>query len=214
MISVSKSFHILNGLPLVEFTKGRYFIKINLLRTRMLNLEGGVHRRSGVQDHSDVYWRRESDPNFIRLLEAYQENPELRNPASITLYEFACDFTRTWRLYHMNKIPHITPNFFRPPKKTATPERYLLFLRTRLLEHKPGTTHEEIFNMEVELLESEMMSLMQTDACPNLVEEEFSETQTETPEPEEEPELPVQPEHNVSTPQYEDDVNSQGSDCV
>ena len=130
----------------------------------------------------------------------------------------------------MNKIPHITPNFFRPPKKSATPERYLLFLRTRLLEHKPGTTHEEIFNMEVELLESEMMSLMQTDACPNLVKEEFSETQTETPEPEEEPELPVQPDVHISAPQYEDwaeillppprnsedegvdEVNSQGSD--
>ena len=212
-ISKQECFHILHGNPLVEFTANRYFININLLKTRVLNMEGEEYSRSGVEDHSDIYWRREDDPNFIRLKNAYENDPTLLNPDDITLYEFACHYTKTWRLHNQNKIPHITPNFFTIPKKSVNLERYSLFLKSRLLEHKAGSTHNQIFGMSVDMLEEEMQSLLQSDACPNLVKEEFNESQSITTSNEDnDPELLVQPSNENRNRQFENWTEFQDDD--
>ena len=211
-ITKQECFHILHGLPLVEFTEGMTFINVNLLRNRRISLEGRGTTVSGVKDHSDFYWRRATDANYIRLLEYYQnhheENSNLQNPEDISLYQFARNFTMTWRLHHQYKIPHFIPNFFRIPKKIGrSTERYKLFLRARLLEHMPGTTYEGIFSMEMEELEAEMRTFLESPLCPNIVKEDFelSQSNVETDFEAEQPDLLHQPEGaDDSTPQYED----------
>ena len=207
-ISKQECFHILHGLPIVEFTEGRQFISVNILRTRRLNLEGRDTCRSGVKDHSDHYWNRNNDPNYLRLLQYYQDHSEdsqLNNPENISLYQFAANYTMTWRLNKQNKVPHFTPNFFRTPKKLQNEERYILFLRTRLLEHKPGTTHDEIFSLTVEQLEDTMKAFVETNLCPHLIKEDFEESQTQNDETVNEPEElhpPLEPD--TSAPEFED----------
>ena len=233
-ITKQECFHILHGLPLVEFTDKLLFITVNVLRNRRLNLEGRPNTKSGIDDHSDFYWQRETDENYLRLLNYYQQNHEhqddLINPHEISLYQFSKHYTKTWRRHNIDKVPHFIPNFFRIPRKSSV-ERYMLFLRTRLLEHKPGTTHTDIFSKDLPSLEEEMKGFVESDLCPALVKEDFKESQKSGDSPDDddaddEPELNPSI-HNDGNPVFEEwsdfvhpqpppeeviDENNQGSD--
>ena len=216
-ITRQECFHILNGLPLVEFTENTHFITVNILRNRRLNLQGRETLKSGVDDHSDYYWRRENDPNYLRLLDFYQNNPDqhqnLIDPQKISLYQFAKHYTKTWRRHNSNKIPHIIPNFFRIPHKNNV-ERYKLFLQTRLLEHKPGTTHDEIFSKNLDDLEANYREFLNSPQCPNILKEDFAESQKTTEQHDDDHDESDEPELNPRPSEEENHVFEEWSDFV
>ena len=57
-----------------------------------------------------------------------------------------------------------------------------MFLRSLLLSHKPGTTMNEIHEMDFDQLEEECASFCNSPLCPKLTREEFEESQLELDE--------------------------------
>ena len=172
---------MLNGLPFVQFR--RSFVTANVTGARRVqdDLSEGEETRSvkTQQNLADVYWQRNSDPNFERACKEFAEsaNPSGKHPSQVSLYEFMSKYERNWVRRKENYVPHITPNFNRIPNKADKVERRLMFLRTLLLVHRAGTTFDQVEAMSPEELEASCEDFADSQSCPKLVREEFVKSQ-------------------------------------
>ena len=176
-LSLQECLHILNDFPIVEFS--RKFVSANVGKTRRVKTSGMDDKPAAETNLADVYWRRKNDLHYIQRCKDYISGKITINPETVSLYEFLSDYTKNWKFHGDGKVPHITPNFNKIPKKSqGNNDRYFMFLRTILLVHKAGTTYDEINTLGDEQLEMCAKIFVHSDKCPPLILEEYEESQT------------------------------------
>ena len=111
----TEAFRIVSGLPFVSYS--REFRNVNLLGVRRVvtdTTQGQALDRRATQDNfADVYWLRESRPEFLDLVQKYVEGSLVLpwHPREISLYNFVVYFDKKWRLSGKTYVPHISPTF-------------------------------------------------------------------------------------------------------
>ena len=177
-LSKQECHHILNGIEFVETSMS--FVNVSVSGTakvRTPELEGD-NQPAREDNWASLYWKRDTDPNFIAALEQFAQNRIQWNPQEVSLYNFVAKHNKKWLPQAEHKVPHITPNFNVIPKKSADKEsRYGMFLRTALLTHCPGTQFQNVIDSSTSVLEQQMTDFIQTNCCPALVKEEYEESQ-------------------------------------
>ncbi len=139
-LSKQECHHMLNGLDFVEFS--RKFVAVNVIGTQKVrSASSDADQEQAVGDNwASLYWSRDSDPNYQQALQRYRKGRDDRNVSEVSLYHYAAQYTKTWRLSGETKVPHITPNFKSIPKKSGkNKDRYIMFLQSILLVFKAGT---------------------------------------------------------------------------
>lgn len=103
--------HLINRHPYVTYSRSH--VSVNLSETRQLRLESwqGGDQRASRENHSDVYIRREQDPNYLGLVEKYEAGllrlP--KNPREVSLYEFSAEYSLKWQYLGQLRAPLTTP---------------------------------------------------------------------------------------------------------
>ena len=181
-ISKQECMHILNQLPFVEFS--HEFVHVNVMGTRRINFSSDnttLSHPAQEDNYASIYWKRNEDPFFQEAVQKYNSKEPhviMENPIDINLYNFCRFYTKKWKLSQKEKVPHITPNFYRIPKKNGpNSAQYMLFLKSILLIFKSGTKFNEIDILSREELEDEVDHFVRTESCPELILEEFLESQ-------------------------------------
>ena len=182
-LSKQQCMHILNGLPFVSFP--RKIVYVNVMGTRrvqenLLEKDGDARRQIKVAKNiADQYWGRDSDPRYLEACRKWEEGRlQLeQHPNQVSLYEFASYFRLDWKKSKDLKIPHITPNFNKIPKRLGKQERYQMFLTSLLLVHMPGAKLIDVESLCIAELEGECRRFCYSPKCPKLVREEFEESQ-------------------------------------
>jgi hypothetical protein len=180
-LSKQECHHILNGLDFVLFS--REFVNVNVSGTRKVRIpQAGEDNSKATEDNwAFNYWNRETNTGYLEALEHYASGMIKWNPQSISLYQFASKYSKTWKPTGQEKVPHMTPNFNVIPKKGGSNQgRYTLFLKSILLSHSSGTKFEEINALNIPQLEQFVKDFTLTQECPLLVKEEFEESQKAT----------------------------------
>ncbi|MBM3938769.1 MAG: hypothetical protein FJ333_08995, partial [Sphingomonadales bacterium] len=176
-LSKQECHHILNGFEFVEFSQK--FVSVNVAGTARVRAPGdAADDEVATEDNwAKLYWKRETDQNFIAAVALHAEGRITWNPRATSLYTFVSQCNKKWQMQGEHKVPHITPNFNVIPKRSPDGKsRYAMFLRTTLLTHKAGMTIEEVCDAPVHQLEDMMHALVETEGCPHLVREEFYES--------------------------------------
>ena len=166
-LSRQESYLIMSGNHFMEYS--REFVCLNVCQTRKINVNANLGEEIIQNNMADKYWNRENNPQFKKLVQNFEDNPSENplNPRSISLYDYARNYTPGWKWHGKEKVPHITPNFNKIPKKTdLNTDRYFMFLRTILLTFKPGTTYTEIYRLNEDESELQRAAFVQTEECP------------------------------------------------
>ena len=177
-LSKQECHHILNGLDFVEFSCD--FVPVNIMGTKRVRTPKSADDNMEATDTNlaNIYWTRETDTNYLKAVALHQSGIIKWNPAVVSLYQFAWRFTKVWTWNKSERVPHITPNFNYIPRKWATdPTRYILFLESILLLHKPGITLEQVKTLTPTLLDEAVQVFLKDESCPKLVLEEYQESQ-------------------------------------
>ena len=94
--------------------------------------------------YADVYWKRESDPNYQKALEEYEKDPDgwikklnprfkkAGSPASMSLHSFMGFMKKDWTPRRTEMFPCISPYWKDGPPKAKRKEAYDDFCRARL----------------------------------------------------------------------------------
>ena len=153
-MSKQEVLHLLNGLPFVYYPIK--FVNVNVMGARRidddLQDDGNANRQVKVRRNvADQYFARDKDPAYKKACEKYSSVEGTssalsyeKNPKDISLYEFAYRYGANWKRSSEEKVPHITPNFGRIPKRSGDERRYRMFLLTTLLCHSPGAEFEDL----------------------------------------------------------------------
>ena len=133
---------------------------------------------------ADQYWARETDPKYLKAVEEFEKksgssNSLEKHPSQVSLYEYASKYRADWKLSGEVKVPHVTPNFSSIPNKIGNQNRYLMYLKSVVLMHVPGTCLNDIELLSIQDLEEECKLFCDTTECPKLVKEEFLASQEE-----------------------------------
>ena len=193
-LSKQECHHILNGLDFVTFSE--QFVMVNVSGTtkvRMPEVEGD-EQRATEDNWASLYWNRETDSNYVEAVGRFTSGQTNFDPRDLSLYQFASRCNKKWKLQPEKKVPHITPNFNIIPKKVAEKDsRYGMFLRATLLTHVPGFKLQDVIDKSIATLEQMMNDFVSCEDCPNLVKEDYRESQESIINPEEEEEETVDP---------------------
>ena len=183
-MSKQECMHILNGLPFVTFPKK--FAYANVMGTRRVESldaqeqENPSRQVKVAKNLADLYWSRDSDPRYKKACEEFEkkgESTSTKHPRDVSLYEFISKYRADWKMNVEEKVPHITPNFSRIPRKKGSLRRYEMFLRSILLTYVSGTNLDDIELLSTTDLEEECRFFCEKPECPQLVREEFEESQ-------------------------------------
>ena len=178
-MSRTEAFRIVTGLPFVYYS--RQFKNVNLLGVRMVVIDAedeemsGADRRATKDNKADLYWKREKDSNYKRLVERYEAGDiELDwHPREISLYNFVTYFQNNWTPSPHMSVPHISPQFRYPPDpwNPKLAEYRADYLRTQLLTFQPGALPQTL--PELDQLEGAMKAFVETVHCPRLIREDY-----------------------------------------
>jgi hypothetical protein len=157
-------------------------VKVNVMGTRRLRAPTATFTDETDLTESSiatVYWKREVDDGYKAALDVYRRHPNVaRDPARESLYNFAGLYTLGWKFHGEDHVPHVIPVFKSIPKQDGqNKERYQMFLRALLLVHKPETTFEDISVLNEAQLKTEASDFTMSTECPNVIEEEFEQSQ-------------------------------------
>ena len=204
-ISKNEAWRISSGKPFVQYS--RKFRNLNLTGSRRVILEMSddhPERQVLSQNFCDVYWAKESDENYLRFSQDYEEGREQFRipPSDISLYQFTESFTMKWKQSSKLYVPKPTPIFHYVPLP-SNEEYRKAYCETTLLLHKPGTTPETL-NGEHPDAEAALFDFVNNDdRCPKIVREEYLKSLKMTP---------LEAEQHFDN--VEDLVPSQGSQTV
>jgi hypothetical protein len=110
----------------------------------------------------------------------------VRDPSKQSLYEFVRRYSNNWKLHGEDQVPHVIPSFRSVPKRGGqNKERYLMFLRALLLMHKPGSTFNQVSVLDQPQLEDEALDFSMSSDCPEVVAEEYDQSQLDEEDDEE-----------------------------
>jgi hypothetical protein len=114
-LSKQECHHILNGLDFVEFS--RKMVSVNVMGTRRvqpLETSGNDEDLLTVgTNFVSTYWERDGDAYYQAELEKFAANGQGKDPAKVSLFEFASKYVKKWQLSREVKVPHVTQNFNR-----------------------------------------------------------------------------------------------------
>ena len=129
----------------------------------VISTQDSLHQNCFENDMADIYFKRHSNKNFIRLIEEYDKNPNDYNdkfrkmkkkiwtnvlagpvpPERITLYLFVAFFNEDWTLAEEESVPMIYPRFPDPISRTQTSEIERWALR-EMLTNSPSVTNDNM----------------------------------------------------------------------
>ena len=121
----------------------------------------------------DIYWARETDDNYLRFVQNYEEGRVSypMAPEDVSLYNFAGDFTASWTPSPKLHVPKPTPMFHYVPVPTNEKFRPT-YCETTLLLHKPGTTPINMID-GFDSAEAALLDFVTNDVrCPKVVRDE------------------------------------------
>ena len=186
--SRTEAFKIFSPEPFVLMS--RQLRSVNVLGTREVDTTTTSDDRRAVRDNiADKYWHREDSDHYKQFVTNF-ESKEVdypRHPSEVSLYQFVGNFTENWQLTGKLYVPNCTPNFRYPPKKTKKDYR-LVYCRTMLLLHKPGTSPDTLSDD----LESELAEFVETTLCPRMLRLDYLKS-LEEDEPDAPEHEPLQP---------------------
>ena len=142
-MSKNEAFKVISRKDYVLFS--RSFEYINLTDKRRVNLaafKSGIPEAEAMTSNSaDRYWTRDTDPNYEKAVEAYEEGSTSSpcDPRGINLYTFASLYDRKWNYTGRHKIPVPTPQFNYVPNKKKNPEAYKTYCEVQLQLFKAGS---------------------------------------------------------------------------
>ncbi|KAL8609091.1 hypothetical protein ACOMHN_030432 [Nucella lapillus] len=179
-LSKQECARILNVRPFVQSSKE--YVNVNVMGTRKVTIPTGteaVHANMLQDNVASVYWNRDTDSNYQVAVESFREGQASEDPATVSLFKFASKYTTRWKLRGKERVPHVTPNFRQIPNKHVSKmhDRYVLYLKTRLLVYKAGTKLSDYTKLGKDDLELEVKAFVQTSECPRLILEELQESQ-------------------------------------
>ena len=175
-LSLQECLHILNGYPIVEFS--RKFIPVNVAGTRRIRKTGNDTEPASVSNLADMYWGRNTNKHYNKFLNDFMAGKTDINPINISLYEFVSNYTKTWKYHGNGYVPHITPNFQKIPKKTLERNnRYIMFIKTIVLVHKAGCTYDEVESLDIQQLEIFVRNFVHSNKCPEFIVAEYEKSQ-------------------------------------
>ena len=165
-------------VPYVEFSQA----------PRIANLRGSSAAKKQVSSETEcikddenwqnAYWTRENVDGYKQLCTDYEAGkvPCLdRHPKDISLREFMCNFTKKWKYAPANVFPYMIPTFRYVVKKGK--KNYEEYCKSLLLQDKPGCTLDNV-GKNFDSCEEELKDFVENSQfCPNLVKEEFHESQ-------------------------------------
>ena len=98
-----------------------------------------------------------------------------RHPKDISLREFMCNFSKKWNYSPANVFPYMMPTYRYVIKKNKP--HYEAYCQNLLLQDKPGCTLDNV-GKNFNSCEEELRDFVEnSEYCPNLVKEEFKESQ-------------------------------------
>ena len=111
-ITRPEAFKILSGEPFIKFS--REVVNLNMTDKRRVNVENFLSGggQAVTTNFADKYWTRETDVNYLKACETFQENPSLfplGDPAQVSLYQFGAFFEKNWKYRGTMKIVIPTP---------------------------------------------------------------------------------------------------------
>ena len=174
----NECFLIAHGHPYVEFSQA----------PRTANLKGSSVAKKKLKDESEciqdddnfteAYWKREEIDGYKQLCTDYEAGKMAvltKHPRDLSLREFMCNFTKKWNYCPAEVFPYIIPTFRYVVKKGK--ENYEEYCRCLLLQDKPGCSFDNVGKM-FGSCEEELKDFVENSPfCPNLVKEEFKESQ-------------------------------------
>ena len=189
-MTTNECFLIAHGLPYVDFSH----------KPRTANLKGSFVAKSKVKAETETivddnnwqesYWKKEEIEGYKTLCSDYEAGkvPVLdKHPKDLSLREFMCNFTKKWKYCPADVFPYFIPTFRYVVNKKK--KHYEDYCRCLLLQDKPGCTFDNV-GKEFESCEEELRDFVENSPlCPNLVKEEFKESQRggENPEQNQDP---------------------------
>ena len=173
-ISKNEAWRIVSGESYVHYS--RPFTFLNLTSSRKINVESAEGDTEGLltKNFCDIYWARDSDPNFARFVEKYESGAVAfkMHPNDISLYTFAESFTSKWMVRKKLAVPKPTPYFYYVPSLDNKEYRNT-YCETTLLLHKPGTNIGNMLN-DHDNAEEALLDFVNTDPrCPRVIREEY-----------------------------------------
>jgi hypothetical protein len=120
-------------------------------------------------------------------MDIYRRNPDtVRDPSKQSIYEFVRRYSDNWKLHGEDKVPHVIQSFRSVPKRGGqNKERYLMFLRALLLMHKPGSSFNQVSLLDQSQMEAEASDFSMLPDCPDVVAEEYDQSQLDEEDDEE-----------------------------
>jgi hypothetical protein len=139
------------------------------------------------KNKAGYYWNRENSEGYKVAMDIHRNNLDtVRDPSKQSLYEFVRQYSDNWKLHGEDKVPHVIPSFRSVSKRGGqNKERYLMFLRALLLMHKPGSTFNQVSLLDQPQLEVEASDFSMLPNCPNVVTEEYDQSQLDEEDDEE-----------------------------
>ena len=179
-MTTNECFLIAHGLPYVEFSH----------RPRTANLKGSFVAKNKVKDEAEPivedsnwqesYWKKEEIEGYKKLCSDYEAGTVPvkvldKHPRDLSLREFMCNFTKKWKYCPAEVFPYFIPTFRYVVNKSK--KYYEDYCRSLLLQDKPGCTFDNV-GKNFKNCEEELRDFVENSSfCPNLVKEEFKESQ-------------------------------------
>lgn len=135
-------------------------------------------------DFAQSYWKRDTHKGFNKLCEDYPDPFKYdKHPRDISLREFMNNFSKNWKYTpSVNVFPHFLPTYRYVVNKSKP--NYEEFCRCILLMDKPGAYLDNVGN-GFESCSEELKDFVENSPfCPQLVKDEFKESQIDVKEPE------------------------------
>ena len=152
----------------------------------VISTQDSLHQKCFENDMADIYFKRHSNKNFIKLVEEYDQNPNDYNdkfkkmkkkiwtnvlagpvpPKRITLYLFVAFFNEDWTLAEEESVPMIYPRFPDQISRAQTSEIERWALR-EMLTNSPSVTNDNMFVI-LENIEGAMDIFVKMKRCESI----------------------------------------------
>jgi hypothetical protein len=175
-MGLMEGFKIISGEPLVQYS--HKFAYIGLTDTRKLQVDNNNEEAPATKNNiTDLYWARETDDNYLRFVDDWSADTYDRDPADVSLYQYASHFDAKWQVLERHKVPHATPNFKYTPTLDDTKWRQV-WCRQMLLLHKPATC-PKTYMEPYPTAEEALAAFVNNDPrCPAAVRDDYAESLT------------------------------------
>ena len=182
-ISVNEAFLILNKDEYVEYSRQFRFANLQGTRAIVEEAETDSDLATSKRSWAETYAERDSSPNFQKLCKDFESRifKYRCNPRDISLRFYMSDFSMDWSYENSGFVPVINPTFrYTVPRDIDKPgsNQYKKYCRTVLLSEKPGCYLGNVGSID-DVHDQLTDFVKNSQHCPQLIREEFEESQKE-----------------------------------